>query len=327
MDQTPLFLSVYVFGLAVGVLCAFGITIVWMMFASTLLEGLWELFGGRGTDSQPATLQEAMAISDAKAVIISDLHVDRWDEHDTNIQSLRVLAQLLKENSHIRECIINGDFADFPEEALSSVLQRPIGMPDLHGSKSVEMISHCIGILSETNITLSIVLGNHDLSLHGLRNPHTNSAILPGNLKQIWDGVLLLNMKQEEKVLVEHGHRYDPLLTLYTSYRMLDIARNTQFDQASDFYKHLAGSSHTRAKKVTAFSRLREGIIKLRYRGAARFNHRGAKAVTYGHTHLPDRFVFPSGCVYVNTGSWESNRGGYVAVVTDKGNLWGPYSV
>lgn len=327
MGYEVLYAGIYILALTVGVLCAFGITIIWLLFANSALEAVIEVFVQQGDDYQPESLGVAIAHPNARAVIISDLHVDRWHVGDTNIESLKMLASLLKINCQIKECIINGDLADFPERTESSVLRRPLGELKLTGSSSVEMISHCIGILSEGNGFLSIVLGNHDLSLHGLRNPHMSSALLPGNLKQVWDGTLLLKAEVGTGICVEHGHRYDPLLTLYTSYRMLDIARNAQLDQASDFYKQLSESSHMRVKTATLHSRIREGITRLRYRSAARFNQHSAKVVTYGHTHIPDRYVFSSGCTYVNTGSWEPNRGGYVAVATSTGELWGPYSI
>lgn len=327
MEQIVFLTFLYVLGLTVGVLCALAFTIVWMLFASSLLEIVYEFFSREYVDTQPETLEKALINNDAQAILISDLHADRWDADDANLQSLTKFMTLLKEYPQIEECIINGDLADFPEKVASSILERDLGSLDMHESTATLLVSRCVAILSIPKIPLSIVLGNHDLSLHGLRNAHSSSAILPGSLKQFWDGILLLKTQNSRAIAVEHGHRYDPLLTLYTAYRTLDIARNAQLDQASDFYEQLASSRHIRREKRGFMTLLHEYIVKLRYRRAARFNRYGASAVTFGHTHIADRFLFNSNCVYVNTGSWEPNRGGYIAIVTRTGTIWGPYRV
>lgn len=327
MQENLILACIYIFGLAFGVLCAFTITIIWMLFASSFLEFIYEIFSKKNTDIQPSELHKALKNDNAQAVILSDLHVDRWDVHDSNLQTLEDLMNLLKKHPHIEECVINGDLADFPEKETSTILERELGLLDIHESKETILVSSCIAILSSANIPLSVVLGNHDLSLHGLRNPHTTSTILPGNIKQIWDGVLILKAKNKRSISIEHGHRYDPLLTLYTSYRTMDIARNSQIDQASDFYEQLASSRHVRRKKDGLWARFHENIIKLRYRRAARLNHHNANAVIFGHTHIADRLILSPNCVYVNTGSWEPNSGGYVAVATRTGTVWGPYSI
>jgi UDP-2,3-diacylglucosamine pyrophosphatase LpxH len=66
-----------------------------------------------------------------------------------------------------------------------------------------------------------------------------------------------------------------------------------------------AGESHT----------FMERLFIRRYRWAARMafarlpasKRRSVKTVTFGHTHMPDRYVFPGGRVYVNSGDWCGN--------------------
>lgn len=55
-----------------------------------------------------------------------------------------------------------------------------------------------------------------------------------------------------------------------------------------------------------------ERLLMLRYRWAGRrvfaalpkSKRDSVKTVTFGHTHMPDRYVFPGGRVYINSGDW-----------------------
>ena len=75
-------------------------------------------------------------------------------------------------------------------------------------------------------------------------------------------------------------------------------------------------------------------LARLRYRHAARrlfrqFAREGVPqvgTVMFGHTHLPDRYVFPGGRVYVNSGDWS----GYTdhrtyCVLEPDGTVRGPF--
>jgi len=77
-----------------------------------------------------------------------------------------------------------------------------------------------------------------------------------------------------------------------------------------------------------------EWLLIRRYRWAARMafwtlprRHRDrVKTVTFGHTHKPDRYVFPDGRVYINSGAWAgySTDQSY-CLIHKNGFVTGPY--
>lgn len=75
-------------------------------------------------------------------------------------------------------------------------------------------------------------------------------------------------------------------------------------------------------------------VLRLKYRWAARMivwqlkkkDRWNVRAITMGHIHIPDRYVFGNGVVYINSGDWCGNTAHqcYVVMYQD-GRVGGPY--
>jgi UDP-2,3-diacylglucosamine pyrophosphatase LpxH len=164
-------------------------------------------------------------------------------------------------------------------------------------------------------------------------------------------------------VYIEHGHHGDPFLWIYLRYALLDLtragAKNRELQIAHGFqrggqvgqvgisrnarleFAHgrlTGGNSHFEdsiSKGTISSWHIKEILIKLRYRQAARKTFRKLRfqlksrlsgTVTYGHTHVPDRYEFPGGNIYINSGDWAGNSWHRCySVIDSDGFVRGPY--
>ncbi len=207
--------------------------------------------------------------------------------------------------------------------------------------------------------------GNHDVGVSGLRYVQPRMpAFLPA-VQTVWNPSLLIQTAADGReypawVYAEHGHHWDPLLWLYLRYSVMDTLRyghrrgeaqllagfqrrgrqgmGTQTLKGEDLppapppgtlAHHFAGdqpgllSSLVRLRyRQAARKTLRE--FRLRAGGPAEFGR--VRTLTVGHTHHPDRYVFPGGGVYVNSGDWSgATRHCAYCVLEDDGTLRGPF--
>lgn len=208
--------------------------------------------------------------------------------------------------------------------------------------------------------------GNHDIGVSGLRyvRPKMPSFLPP--IQTVWNPSLLLQTDADDKpyaqwVYIEHGHHWDPLLWLYMRYALLDILRFGHRKQESQLFSglqrggkkgmgpqtHQEDSLPPAPERGTSANHFAEEpgllalLVRMRYRQAARRTFRefhtqkiplGGKdyaqirTVLVGHTHHPDRYVFPDGDVYLNSGDWSgfTHHCAYCVLDPD-GTVRGPF--
>ena len=203
--------------------------------------------------------------------------------------------------------------------------------------------------------------GNHDVGVSGLRyvRPQPSDFLPPVGVA--WNPSLLLQTDADGReyprwVYAEHGHHWDPLLWLYMRYALLDILRTGHQRREAALLSGMqrGGQIGLGVQEVVSDARLppaplpgtktnhfendqpgfASGLIRLRYRQAARrtfrqFRSQGdtrVKAILIGHTHHPDRYVFPGGRVYLNSGDWSGMTGHCAYCVLDAdGSVRGPF--
>ena len=203
--------------------------------------------------------------------------------------------------------------------------------------------------------------GNHDVGVSGLRYVRPTPPNFLPPVGAAWNPSLLLQTDADGHeyprwVYAEHGHHWDPLLWLYMRYALLDILRSGHQrreaallsgmqrggqvglgvqDSVPDAHLPPAPAPGTR---LSHFEGDQPGfaseLIRLRYRQAARrtfrqFRSQGdgrVKAILIGHTHHPDRYVFPGGQIYLNSGDWSGVTGHCAYCVLDAdGGVRGPF--
>ena len=203
--------------------------------------------------------------------------------------------------------------------------------------------------------------GNHDIGVSGLRyvRPRMPSFLPP--VQSVWNPSLLLqtNASGEELprwVYIEHGHHWDHLLWLYMRFALLDVLRFGHRRREGQLLSGLqrggkvgmgAQTIHPDGPLPPApppgasanhFPNDQPGFLsdlaRLRYRHAARQIFRGfrdqkdmrVQTILLGHSHHPDRYVFPGGRVYINSGDWSgfTEHCAYCVLDSD-GTVRGPF--
>lgn len=137
------------------------------------------------------------------------------------------------------------------------------------------------------------------------------------------------------KVYLEHGHQYDPFLWLYMRFAVLDIVRFSKRDRDLEFIDQNLRSTNADQATQSSPGSIHSAyawVLKMGYRFAARrlcYKRSGTTkpgSVVFGHTHLPDRYTFPNGAIYVNSGDWSALSGhATFLLVTRDGLVHGPY--
>ena len=208
--------------------------------------------------------------------------------------------------------------------------------------------------------------GNHDIGVSGLRYVRSNMPDYLPSVQMSWNPSLLLQTDAQGKdypgwVYLEHGHHWDPLLWLYMRYALMDILRFGHHRHEGQLLSGLqrGGKVGMGSQACVAASHLTPApprgtlthhfagdqpgfastLVRLRYRQAARrtfrqFDRQGGsqvRSILIGHTHHPDRYVFPSavfpeGRVYINSGDWSgvTDHCAYCVLDSD-GSVRGPF--
>ena len=207
--------------------------------------------------------------------------------------------------------------------------------------------------------------GNHDIGVSGLRyvRPQMPSFLPP--VQTVWNPSLLLQSAADGTeyphwAYIEHGHHWDPLLWLYLRYALLDILRFGHSRGEAQLFSSLQrggkqgmGSQTLKGDNLPPaplpgtlrnhFIGDQPGLlswfVRLRYRQAARRTfrefqcskddgreYRRIRTLLVGHTHHPDRYVFPGGLVYINSGDWSgaTHHCAYCVLEAD-GTVRGPF--
>lgn len=185
--------------------------------------------------------------------------------------------------------------------------------------------------------------GNHDIGISGLRYVRPRMPPFLPAVQTVWNPSLLLQTAADGSeyahwVYIEHGHHWDPLLWLYLRYALLDILRfghnRAEAQVLSSLQRGgkqgmgsqtLKGDDLPPAPPPGTLGNhflgdqpgLLSDLVRLRYRHAARKafrefqcrrdegpEYRRIRTLLVGHTHHPDRYVFPGGLVYINSGDW-----------------------
>ena len=208
--------------------------------------------------------------------------------------------------------------------------------------------------------------GNHDVGVSGLRYVRPDVPPFLPPVQAVWNPSLLIQtgadgVEMPRWVYIEHGHRWDPLLWLYMRYALLDILRGGHRRQEAQLMSGMqrAGKAGMGAQQMSPGASLPPAplpgtsanhfpadqpgllstLVRLRYRQAARrlgreFRSRPSdspdaprvRALLMGHTHHPDRYVFPGGLTYINSGDWSGYTDHCAYCVLDPdGTVRGPF--
>ena len=180
-------------------------------------------------------------------------------------------------------------------------------------------------------LPITYITGNHDIGIEGLR------FIMPGlawgSVQVAWNPSVVLRASADRWVYLEHGHRYDPFLWLYLRYAVLQLFRGPAAVHITQRagkvgMKHSHPTNLEAAKRAPSLPWENEEEIqhdphdgvgawfaRYRFRQAARRAFRRiqkeqsdrVKVITFGHTHIPDKYTFPGGRLYINSGDWAGN--------------------
>jgi len=145
----------------------------------------------------------------SRTVIVSDLHVDTWDNRkygrgDRRKTKLKHWCDFLDwcEAKDVDELVINGDLTDAPPYR---------GNVSFASSIERRAIARLIAYAGRRQVTY--VYGNHDIGISGIRC-HRNSTLPPlRNVNLIYPDYVLRT--GGSTILIQHGHLFDPVLWLY----------------------------------------------------------------------------------------------------------------
>jgi UDP-2,3-diacylglucosamine pyrophosphatase LpxH len=180
-----------------------------------------------------------------------------------------------------------------------------------------------------SEMTVTYLTGNHDIGLYGLR--YIRPTLAWSAFHVAWNPGVLLRMEEGRHIYMEHGHLHDPFMWLYLRYAVLEILQGAAPSShrlttiGKTRHKHIRsrpvelpieelyfeGKGDVIPPKGEGFS----WLARMRFRQAARRLFRNVetderekvKVITMGHTHLPDRYEFPGGRLYINSGDWAGN--------------------
>lgn len=234
----------------------------------------------------------------------------------------------------VRTCRPTDDDSRYPD----NVSTGPLGVILEENVDSLQALG---GMVANTDgpprTMVTYITGNHDMGLEGMRFIRPE---LPWNaIRVAWNPSIVLMMEDDRWVYLEHGHQHDPFIWLYTRYAILDLLRSPGRSTAGQRGGRV-GMGHN-SNCLTAAPPTQPGtfpwerlddrgrppkdlavkepfsmkLAKYRFRQAARKRFRSfhgaekrhVRTVTFGHTHIPDRYFFPAYGLYVNSGDWAGN--------------------
>lgn len=324
----------------------------WLTMAARKLRG----------DSVPTQTPLGHKVDDAWALVLSDLHVDTWDDNLIHQRSTALADILTTAHGNTRRLIINGDLLDLPPHPNNQkdpdLLTIPHNWPDGEmesaenlvapgqplrpGSLQGRYASILMGLFNPTGMHKIGLIGNHDLGISGLR------FVAMAGKSVNWAPGLLIEDGKGGYIYIEHGHRHDPLLWIYTVYALIDILRGDTQETGGARGGRVgkAGDAAIRtlapvARQVKSYdtgdpkAELSWGqkLTLCAFRAAAyrrlqelRSCEFPISAILMGHTHLPDRFQLDEKTLYVNIGDWAGNtKHQTYAVINHEGEVLGPY--
>ncbi|MDQ3813786.1 MAG: metallophosphoesterase [Armatimonadota bacterium] len=328
------------FGAVCGMMIVFGLySIVWVGMAGPIQElaqELWERLSGQGGPPSPEETAKPLDSGLAPLrIVVSDLHFDFWDNLPTGPRAQAFLDFLdyVKNNPRVSEFYLNGDLMDLPRppwqgDPVTLFLdpQNPLNLPGAV-QLNFEVILQRLRDLNRRDPNLPPLqvfycTGNHDIGISGLRYLRLDR---PQFIAQVvWNPSTVVKVSGDHWVYLEHGHLQDPFLWLYLRNAVGDLLRGGQQRQEQQMLREVqrtgkSGMAASINKPATAQPGQVAGIgatlAKYRYRHAARRIFRQChqawgdqvKTVSFGHTHIPDAYVFPQHCLYINSGDWAQN--------------------
>lgn len=220
-----------------------------------------------------------------KLVVVSDLHVDRW-ESEEKFQQFDEFLLYVRREAHT--LVVNGDVLDLPPTEGERI------------SESSKRVLLSLLQLPLQGIRLIYVVGNHDIAFRGW-------PIELGNLLRIVYPFEVVEVAGR-RIRVEHGHYYDPLFN--GGYDILaGIKKFTNYDVgkiAVDAWKAITRLLQ-RVSPDTGKSEIGRGnepAIFVRWKEAAeRLKDAGFHYVMFGHIHSP-KGPETEPPYYINTGDW-----------------------
>ncbi|MEW5945964.1 MAG: UDP-2,3-diacylglucosamine diphosphatase [bacterium] len=233
-------------------------------------------------------------------VVISDLHVDRW-ENGRKEMFFEFLDHVVKT---AKEMYVLGDIFDFPP------LKGETVWP---GHR--EIITR-LRSLPERGIPLTYVIGNHDLSLRGIELDEGGFTMTYCDRKRC-----LVREIYGARVFMDHGHFHDPLFKEHI-YDAIDFLRNVTGEpvdrRAVDFFRDVVRIFQREPKRKAAPGRkertpgevgVPERFLKIWEDAAEQVSKEmRCDAVVFGHTHAPGITpVAGGGKLYVNSGDWTTH--------------------
>jgi len=301
--------------------------------------------------------------ADAWPLCLSDLHIDTWGSDAIGPRSDALARIMAWADGKIDRLILNGDLIDIPphpnnqedphlltipydwpkqEIAPAKNLAEP-DQPIRPGSLQRRYAGILTALFSPAGPHKIGLVGNHDIGINGLR-----FVAATGKAINWAPGILIETQVKGRYIYIEHGHRHDAQIWIYTIYALIDILRGEtqatgaqrggRVGKAGRENERMIGVEATEVEKYDP-SNPEAGLTKgqltnLRiYRAAAYRRLKGLRACGYdisailmGHTHLPDRFQLDEKAVYVNIGDWAGNGNHQTyALISHEGEVLGPY--
>ncbi len=277
-----------------------------------------------------------------KVIIVSDLHIDTWDNGQKTqgkTKARHFLDFLEAKTPKIDALYIAGDLMDMPPVRNRDVVPK--------GGVAEQAMSGLVDFASKPDKDLVYLVGNHDIGISGLRINLDFQIPWLGRMAITYPRVYIDT--PAGGILVEHGHFYDPSLMLFAGDLILgtyygDVRGLPASDISSGVIRALQRRDPVTAEKVVdagalePIARQRPGcrsigrnIInsiqrkfgstvdvvspelwrKAAPKALAEYNvsvepDRQAKTIVFGHTHAPDSLVWEDK-QYFNSGSWSGN--------------------
>jgi Calcineurin-like phosphoesterase len=374
VDWHQVWLSAYdsmgmVIGVLLGIVLGVLICLLFTLVFHPVITYTWRFLVGDHASAMKATGGDIdgpdfAANEKSFALVLSDLHVDTWEDEVLTSRTLALESLLTWGEDHVQRLILNGDLLDAPPHPNNQkdpkFLMVPFGWPGTKvedaenrhskvplapGALQTRFMPSLLRLQSFGKPTISTI-GNHDIGVNGLR------TVLPKARVANWAPGLLFESGEKSKyVFMEHGHSHDPILWVYVAYSLIDLLVRGDSSAAGQRGGRVgkAGGASNRTKDVNVkpgtFESVSvhkeklspgERLTRFAYRMAAyrrlrnlrfRYRREGIKivAIMMGHTHIPDRFQLSKDTVYVNIGDWAGNKEHQTfALIKNEGEIVGP---
>lgn len=286
----------------------------------------------------------------SKSIILSDLHIDTWE---TDARRIRLNGKTREEHFHdfleakrkeIDRLYIVGDLLDLPPEQEGDVFPKD-------GIAS-RVFKELIALSGKDGIRIFYVFGNHDIGASGLTMNQECQIPWLGKISTYYPRLTVKTPKG--KILLEHGHFYDPALALYAdsllnrtyigrvrrsipSIEAVNEKFNRSFQRrdGEGSTPKYGAKTHVHGKglidRIVAYLSGNhiptvDKEIKDHWAGVARRFLEDSpdpeiKTVVYGHTHLPEHRSWDD-LHYFNSGDWcgETKNTTYLEV-DEEGNI------